>query len=86
MNDPGAAMWRAFFLAIGITLGILGVECLIFDSATVASPAAIDEARSLSTGSPVGGKVIEPPEWASWSLLSGGTIVILYALTLKGAG
>lgn len=79
-------MWRAVFLAIGITLCILGVECLIVDSAVVASPSAIDDARDLATAAPVGHKVIEPPGWAPWSLLSGGTIIILYALTLKGAG
>ncbi|MDG2380695.1 MAG: hypothetical protein P8N76_03400 [Pirellulaceae bacterium] len=84
-KDPVAAMWRAFFLAIGITLGILGVECLIFDGAMVATPAAIDDARSLSAGIPAGGKMIKPPEWAPWSLLSGGTIVSLYALTLKSS-
>lgn len=85
-KDPVAAMWRAFFLAIGITLAILGVECLVFDGAMVATPAAIDEARASAAGTPTGGKMIEPPEWAPWSLLSGGTIVGLYALTLKTSG
>jgi len=32
-------MWRAFFLAIGITLAILGGECLIVEKAEVSWPA-----------------------------------------------
>jgi hypothetical protein len=32
-------------------------------------------------------RVIEPPEWAPWSLLSAGGIVVLYSLMLKsGSG
>jgi len=30
-------------------------------------------------------KDIEPPEWAPWSLLSAGTVIILYALTINKA-
>ena len=29
---------------------------------------------------------IEPPEWAPWSFLSAGTVIILYALTINRGG
>jgi hypothetical protein len=31
-------MWRAFFLAVGITLAILGAECLVVEKAVFALP------------------------------------------------
>lgn len=79
-------MWRAVFLAVGVILCILGLECLVVDSVVVASPPEIDSVRAAGGGLPSGHKVIEPPGWAPWSLLSGGTIVILYALTMKNGG
>jgi hypothetical protein len=31
-------MWRAFFMAVGITLAILGAECLVVEKAVFALP------------------------------------------------
>lgn len=92
-------MWRAFFLAIGVTLCLVGVECMVLDHAVLASsgqgerPAAppldyggygfaVDPPRSTVAES----KTIEPPEWAPWSLLSCGAIVLLYSITRRGRG
>jgi len=61
-------MWRSFFLAVGITLLIVGAEFLIVDSAMM-----------VAEGGP---KSFKPPEWAPWSLLSSGAIVILYSFTI----
>jgi len=61
-------MWRSFFLAVGITLIIIGVECLFVDSAMMAAED--------------GPKPFTPPDWAPWSMLSGGAIVILYSFTI----
>ena len=76
-------MWRAFFMAIGITLCILGSECLVIDKAVLARPAAAGlndgQPGAASTG---GTREISPPDWAPWSLVSGGIVVILYSITI----
>ncbi|PQO29481.1 MULTISPECIES: hypothetical protein [Pirellulaceae] len=61
-------MWRSLFLAVGITLIIVGAECLVVDSAMMASDG--------------GPKPFTPPDWAPWSMMSSGAIVILYSFTI----
>ena len=88
-------MWRAFFLAIGAMLIIVGVECLLIDSATFASDHT--EVVQVNNGwfqppttmEVSGGKVFRPKEWIPWSSLASGAVVLLYAFTLPrrwGAG
>lgn len=77
-------MWRAFFLAIGAMLIIVGIETLLIDSATIyaASDSSATEFVDPS-GSPAGKtKVVKPDEWLPWTSLSIGAIVVLYAFTL----
>ena len=81
-------MWRAFFLALGIYMCILGAECLAVETFEMA-PDEPDVPASGATlfGNPPGvGRHIEPAEWAPWSFLSAGTVVILYALTINRQG
>ena len=74
-------MLRSFFLALGISALLLGVECLVIekaelqgeDSATMAGFAR----RAVSSY-----REVEPPEWAPWSLMSAGAVVILYTITI----
>lgn len=79
-------MWRAFFLAIGTMLVILGIECLLIDSATLA--AAQDETIRVQQGwfgaqeIAVPTKTVRPPEWIPWSFIASGAVVLLYAFTL----
>jgi hypothetical protein len=66
-------MWRSFFLAVGAYCCLLGVESLAIDKALVkvtpASPqSAIHE--------------VVPPDWAPWSLLGGGAVVVLYSFSI----
>ena len=74
-------MWRSFFLALGTYCLILGAECLAIDKAELKAPAP-------SARTPFGGRLtqghreIEPAEWAPWSLISAGAVVILYSFTL----
>ena len=93
-------MWRALFLACGISACILGAECLVVDTFVMAgekSPLITSREPAPATlfGSAeppavlVGGrqtKNIKPAEWAPWSLLSVGAVVILYSLTLNRPG
>jgi len=82
-------MWRAFFLAVGIYFCVLGGECLVVDRFVMAGeqPAAEPAAPATMFGAaPAAASVqreLKPPEWAPWSLLSTGAVVILYALTVN---
>jgi hypothetical protein len=92
-------MWRAFFLALGIYLCILGAECLVIDNFVMAGEqsAAASEANPAPPGPatlfgatapplPPARRDIQPADWAPWSLLSAGAVVILYALTINRQG
>jgi hypothetical protein len=85
-------MWKALFGAIGAALLILGAECLIVEKAVLASSpkkAAIvpmspfDEPQAPK---PTPKRELCPPEWAPWSLLSAGAVIILFTFTLKRDG
>ncbi len=87
-------MWRAFFLAVGTMLVILGIECLLIDSATMAASEEVVQPvqQSIFAAAPQiveTKKVIRPPEWTPWSFIASGAVVLLYAYTLPkrwGAG
>jgi hypothetical protein len=66
-------MWRSLFLALGIFAVVLGVECLLIDRATLITSREVATAQVSE---------FNPPDWAPWSLLSGGAVVILYSFTL----
>ena len=88
-------MWRAIFSAIGIMLLILGVECLLLDHAVLHNgPIAkepTDVAYYMDDGfdlldaatSVTGHRNFAPPDWAPWSLLSSGSVVLLYAFASR---
>ncbi len=78
-------MWRSLFLATGIVLCILGGECLILEKAVLAqnNEAPPQETASFFAPPPTSTtKEIKPPEWAPWSLLAGGAVVILYSYSI----
>lgn len=62
-------MWRALFLALGLFLLVLGLECLFIDQATI-------------TNSESGVVTFAPPEWAPWMLMIAGAVTMLYSFTL----
>ncbi len=68
-------MWRSMFLALGAYCCLLGLEALAIQRAVlkpqVRGGQVVAAARNVT-----------PPEWAPWSLLAGGTIVVLYSFTL----
>jgi hypothetical protein len=74
-------MFRAFFLAIGLYAFILGVECLVIDKA-VLQPSREATASSVAQQIAPSYREITPPEWAPWSLLSVGAVVMLYSFTI----
>jgi hypothetical protein len=68
---------RAFFLAVGLYAFILGLECLVIDKAVLKprGDSAVEQAA-------VPYREITPAEWAPWTLLSAGAVVMLYSFTL----
>lgn len=80
-------MWRAFFLAIGITLCIVGGECLGLERVVLKihqSPSASepDPFAFQPTIAPGPRKVITIKEYTPFSLMAMGAVVILYAYDL----
>jgi hypothetical protein len=77
-------MWRAFFLAIGFFLMVLGVECLGVERMSLKireNPPAPVSPFDLEPK--VGGQVqVAPPDWAPWSLLATGAVMCLYSFTI----
>jgi hypothetical protein len=86
-------MWRALFLACGIFMCILGAECLVVERFVMAgerAPAEEPGPATLFGATPppplAASRDIEPAEWAPWSFLSAGAVIILYALTINRQG
>jgi hypothetical protein len=77
-------MWRAFFLAVGFFLMILGAQCLAVDRVSLKihdePPAPISPFDSDTSAAAL--KEIVPPPWAPWSLLSSGAVLCLYSFTI----
>ena len=66
-------MWRSFFLALGAYCCLLGVEALALERAVLKA----DAMSSQSTW-----REIVPPDWAPWSLMGAGAVVMLYSFTI----
>jgi hypothetical protein len=66
-------MWRSFFLAIGAYCCLLGVEALAVEKAVL----KVDPSNTQATL-----REISPPDWAPWTLLAGGAVVMLYSFTI----
>ncbi|NLE38831.1 MAG: hypothetical protein GX621_12475 [Pirellulaceae bacterium] len=84
-------MWRGFFLAIGVTLCIVGVEFLGLERVVLnirERPAATSQTDMfglpITQPNPGPGprKVIVVQEYTPWSILAMGMVVILYAYDL----
>jgi hypothetical protein len=67
------AMWRSFFLAIGAYFCLLGVEALAVEKAVL----KVDPVNPQTTW-----REVVPPDWAPWSLLGTGAVVMLYSFTI----
>ena len=66
-------MWRSLFLALGVSSVLLGAEALIVDQAILKKPENQPAAVQ---------RIVNPPEWAPWSLMAGGAVVVLYSFTI----
>ncbi len=70
-------MWKSFFIAAGIFACVAGLELLVIDSAVV-----------LPINGQGATRVFMAPDWAPWTLISGGAITLLNfcSLPIKSAG
>ncbi len=66
-------MWRSFFLAVGAYCCLLGVESLVVEKAVL---------KPTPNFVAISSQEIAPPDWAPWSLLGAGTVVLLYSFTV----
>ena len=78
-------MWRAFFLAMGFSLIIIGAECLVIERVVLAG----EVQSGIIKSEPVNGngttgkqRILSPPDWAPWSMISAGAVVIIYYFTI----
>jgi len=69
-------MLRALFLALGATSCILGFEALAVEQATLKQTQRVNGKMVISE------RTIQPPDWAPWSLLAAGSVVVLYSFTI----
>ena len=80
-------MWRAVFLAVGIYLCILGVECLGVEKIVLkkrqAVPAAVDDSTLVPSKPATPPQInIVPPDYAPWSLMATGAVVMIYSFSI----
>ncbi len=88
-------MWRAFFLALGINLIIIGAQCLVVEQVVLTSKRdakpAIANVDNIYTPvsyqqSPVSSvsqkRTFRPKDWMPWSLLAAGAIIVIYTYSL----
>jgi hypothetical protein len=66
-------MFRSLFLALGVYSCLLGVEALAVERAVLKKPEGNPSAQQ---------QVVAPPDWAPWSLMGGGAVVVLYSFTI----
>ena len=68
-------MWRSFFLAVGAYCCLLGMEALAVEKAVL----KVSSNTGMMASST---REVVPPDWAPWSLLGAGAVVVLYSFTV----
>jgi hypothetical protein len=75
-------MIRAFFLAVGLFICIVGAECLFVEKAVLASFIPSKQVATQAPDSQPKKRELVLPEWAPAALLAGGTLVIIYSFMI----
>jgi len=78
-------MWRAFFLAIGAYLILLGAQCLGVEKFVLRlhePPKQQVDAFGNEQQKPGPQREVVPPDWAPYSLMSTGAVVCLYSFSI----
>jgi hypothetical protein len=87
---------RNQFFMIGILLVLLGIQFRLVESATLNEKTTqflAAHSGSASTGimavlpdSTIPHRVVHPPQWLGWALMSIGAVCILHSLAMKKPG
>ncbi|MFP6613677.1 MAG: hypothetical protein VB835_15300 [Pirellulales bacterium] len=77
-------MIRAFFLAVGIFICVVGAECLFVEKAVFASfiPPKLVATSSDAANARQPNRELALPDWAPYGLLAGGAVVIIYSFMI----
>jgi hypothetical protein len=77
-------MWRSMFLAIGVYMVLLGVQCLgvqkfvLKETQTVVEPVGVlGEMKAVTSH-----REYSPQPWVPYSLMTTGVVVCIYTYTL----
>jgi hypothetical protein len=79
---------RAFFLGTGVYVALFGATLFLIDKITLAAHPSSTSAAILTwvtTDAAGQGRVVNPPEWAPYTLVAVGAVTILYAIALPKA-
>ncbi|HVC93621.1 MAG TPA: hypothetical protein VND64_08025 [Pirellulales bacterium] len=83
-----------YFLA-GVVVLLVGIQLRLVDSFVLNESSTrfiTNQSAGVVTGKPIFAsitvprKVVRPPEWLGWSLMSIGSVLILHSLAMKGPG
>lgn len=89
---------RNQFMMIGVVLLLFGLQFRFFESCTLSpkttaflasrfqDSSAATTSSLFSSDTAVVRKVIRPPAWLGWSLMSVGSVLILHSLAMKKPG
>ncbi|HEV3418606.1 MAG TPA: hypothetical protein VG056_17420 [Pirellulales bacterium] len=94
---PNMDFNRNQFLMFGVIVLLLGIQFRTFDSFTLSEKATkfiatrMQEAGAAAApavplAGPVPRKVLRPPQWLGWSLISVGSVLILHSFGMKKPG
>lgn len=77
-------MMRSVFFATGLFVALWGVSFLLVDKLVlnVRDDSKHGNFRGLFTSSPDRKQILDPPDWAAFSLMSVGSVTMLYAVAL----
>jgi len=77
---------RASFFAVGLFVALWGVSFFFVDKITFKSSEEVQRQPGLrgmfTSVTPQRQRTFDPPEWASFSLISIGTVTMLYSFAL----
>ncbi len=78
-------MIRALFFGLGAFVALWGLTLFVVDGVVLACEAAPETQRPLvqwTAALPDGRRVIDPPDWAAYTMVGMGGLTMLYALAL----
>ena len=86
---------RNQYFMVGLVILFLGIQFRLVDSVVLNEPttkylaqrskntAVSTSARFLPAVGPPARKIIHPPQWLGWALMSVGSVLILHSLALR---